>query len=72
MRKTSVFKQIFKEIHKRRCRRLPAAVLSGALLLGLAGAGSFFSPAATVQASPVENEETNPDGSGDAAASGKN
>ena len=71
MRKTSVFRQIFKEIHKRRCRRLPAAVLSGALLLGLAGAGSFFSPAATVQASPVENEETNPDGSGDAAASGE-
>ena len=71
MRKTSVFRQIFKEIHKRRCRRLPAAVLSGALLLGLAGAGSFFSPAATVQASPVENEETNPDGSGDAAVSGE-
>ena len=71
MRKTSVFRQIFKEIHNRRCRRLPAAVLSGALLLGLAGAGSFFSPAVTVQASPVENEETNPDGSGDAAASGE-
>ncbi len=74
MKKTSVFRQILKKIHPERYRRLPAAVLSGVLLLGLAGAGSSFSPAVTVQASPVENAEANPDGSSDtadAAASGE-